>query len=130
MNIFWTQIFSLIQDYLSKHQKLLEDAKNKLDELKSKSTDLIKEKTSNEEQIVDTIIEEFSISIAVKLASENSLQELIDSEIYTLLSEHSKDKVTKLNNNYTILSTTTKSNQKDIEKISSILRIDKKQKKN
>lgn len=110
-----------INDDIEQHQKLLEDAKNKLDELKSKSTDLIKEKTSNEEQIVDTIIEEFSVSIAIKLASENSLQELIDSEIYTLLSEHSKDKVTKLNNNYTVLSTTTKSNQKDIEKISSYI---------
>ena len=66
---------------IEEHQKLLEDAKNKLDELQSKSTQLIKEKTTNEEAIVDTIIEEFSISIALKLASENSLQELIDSEI-------------------------------------------------
>ena len=106
---------------IDEHQKLLEDAKNKLDELKSKSTELIKEKSSNEEQIVDTIIEEFSISIALKLASENSLQELIDSEIYTLLSQHSKDKVLKLNNNYNTLSTNTKSNQKDIDKISSYI---------
>ncbi|MDZ7818602.1 MAG: peptidoglycan DD-metalloendopeptidase family protein [Aliarcobacter sp.] len=106
---------------IDEHQKLLEDAKEKLDQLKSKSSELIKEKTSNEEQIVDTIIEEFSISIALKLASENSLQELIDSEIYTLLSQHSKDKVLKLNNNYNTLSTNTKSNQKDIEKISSYI---------
>ena len=106
---------------IDEHQKLLEDSKQKLDELKSKSTDLIKEKTSNEEQIVNTIIEEFSISIALKLASENSLQELIDSEIYTLLSQHSKDKVLKLNNNYNLLSTNTKSNQKDIEKIASYI---------
>ena len=106
---------------IDEHQKLLEDAKNKLDELKSKSTELIKEKSSNEEQIVDTIIEEFSISIALKLASENSLQELIDNEIYTLLSQHSKDKVLKLNNNYNALSTNTKSNQKDIDKISSYI---------
>lgn len=106
---------------IDEHQKLLEDAKNKLDELKSKSTELIKEKTSNEEEIVNTIIEEFSISIALKLASENSLQELIDSEIYTLLSQHSKDKVLKLNNNYNTLSTNTKSNQKDIDKISSYI---------
>ena len=106
---------------IHEHQKLLEDAKEKLDQLKSKSTDLIKEKTSNEEQIVNTIIEEFSISIALKLASENSLQELIDSEIYTLLSQHSKDKVLKLNNNYNVLSTNTKSNQKDIEKIASYI---------
>lgn len=106
---------------IDEHQKLLEDAKSKLDELKSKSSDLIKEKTSNEEEIVNTIIEEFSISIAVKLASEDSLQELIDSEIYTLLSQHSKDKVLKLNNNYNVLSTNTKSNQKDIDKISSYI---------
>jgi murein DD-endopeptidase MepM/ murein hydrolase activator NlpD len=106
---------------IDEHQKLLEDSKNKLDELKSKSSELIKEKSSNEEQIVDTIIEEFSISIALKLASENSLQELIDSEIYTLLSQHSKDKVLKLNNNYNTLSTNTKSNQKDIDKISSYI---------
>jgi murein DD-endopeptidase MepM/ murein hydrolase activator NlpD len=106
---------------IDEHQKLLEDAKEKLDQLKSKSSELIKEKSSNEEQIVDTIIEEFSISIALKLASENSLQELIDSEIYTLLSQHSKDKVLKLNNNYNALSTNTKSNQKDIDKISSYI---------
>ena len=106
---------------IHEHQKLLEDAKNKLNDLKSKSSELIKEKTSNEEQIVNTIIEEFSISLALKLASENSLQELIDSEIYTLLSQHSKDKVLKLNNNYNVLSTNTKSNQKDIEKIASYI---------
>ena len=106
---------------IEEHQKLLEESKNKLDDLQSKSTELIREKTSSEEQIVDTIIEEFSISIALKLASENSLQELIDSEIYTLLSQHSKDKVLKLNNNYNTLSTNTKSNQKDIDKISSYI---------
>lgn len=106
---------------IDEHQKLLEDAKSKLDELKAKSSRLIKEKIDNEEQIVNTIIEEFSISIALKLASENSLQELIDSEIYTLLSQHSKDKVLKLNNNYNALSSNTKNNQKDINKISSYI---------
>ena len=106
---------------IEEHQKLLEESKNKLDDLQSKSSELIKEKTSSEEQIVDTIIEEFSISIAIKLVSEDSLQELIDSEIYTLLSQHSKDKVLKLNTNYSALSTNTKNNQKDIDKISSYI---------
>jgi murein DD-endopeptidase MepM/ murein hydrolase activator NlpD len=110
-----------INSDIEEHQKLLEEAKNKLDELKSKSTELIREKTSNEEQIVNTIIEEFSISIALKLASEDSLQELIDNEIYTLLSQHSKEKVTKLNTNYSALSANTKNNQKDIDKIASYI---------
>uniref|UniRef100_UPI004047A8D4 peptidoglycan DD-metalloendopeptidase family protein n=1 Tax=Aliarcobacter sp. TaxID=2321116 RepID=UPI004047A8D4 len=110
-----------VNEDINEHQKLLEDAKAKLDILKSRSSELIKEKNNSEEEIVNTIIEEFSISIALKLASEDSLQELIDSEIYTLLSQHSKDKVLKLNNNYNLLTNNTKSNQKDIEKISSYI---------
>ncbi|MGD9624299.1 MAG: murein hydrolase activator EnvC [Arcobacter sp.] len=110
-----------VNEDIEQHQKLLEDSKTKLEELQSKSTQLIKEKSSSEEQIVDTIIEEFSISMALKLASENSLQELIDNEIYTLLSEHSKEKVTKLNSTYNAVYNNTKTNQKDIEKISSYI---------
>jgi murein DD-endopeptidase MepM/ murein hydrolase activator NlpD len=106
---------------IDEHQKLLEESKSKLDELQSKSSELIKEKTTSEEQIVNTIIEEFSVSIALKLVSEDSLQELIDNEIYTLLSQHSKDKVSKLDTNYSTLSANTKNNQKDIEKISSYI---------
>ncbi len=110
-----------INSDIEEHQKLLEESKNKLDELQSKSTQLIKEKTSNEEEIVDTIVEEFAVSIAVKIVSEDSLQQLIDNEIYTLLSQHSKDKVVKLNSSYTSLSANTKNNQKDIDKISSYI---------
>lgn len=110
-----------INEDIEQHQRLLEEQKNKLLDLKTKSTQLIKEKTNNEEEIVNTIIEEFSISMALKLASENSLQELIDSEIYTLLSEHSKEKVTKLNSNYDAVSSSTKVNQKEIDKISSYI---------
>jgi murein DD-endopeptidase MepM/ murein hydrolase activator NlpD len=106
---------------IDEHQKMLEESKSKLDELQSKSSQLIKEKTTSEEQIVDTIIEEFSVSIALKLVSEDSLQELIDNEIYTLLSQHSKEKVSKLNTNYSTLYANTKSNQKDIEKIASYI---------
>ena len=106
---------------IEKHQKLLEESKTKLEELKKKSTKLITEKKNNEEEIVDTIIEEFSVSIALKLASENSLQELIDSEIYTLLSQNSKDKILELNNNYNLVSSNTRTNQKNIDKISSYI---------
>jgi murein DD-endopeptidase MepM/ murein hydrolase activator NlpD len=110
-----------INSDIEEHQKMLEESKSKLDELQSKSSQLIKEKTTSEEQIVDTIIEEFSVSIALKLVSEDSLQELIDNEIYTLLSQHSKEKVSKLNTNYSTLYANTKNNQKDIEKIASYI---------
>jgi murein DD-endopeptidase MepM/ murein hydrolase activator NlpD len=106
---------------IDNHQKLLDESKNKLNELKSKSNKLIQEKSSSENQIVDTIVEEFSISIALKLASENSIQELIDNEIYTLLAQHSKEKVAKINTNYNTITNDSTTNQKDIEKISSYI---------
>lgn len=107
-----------INSDIDNHQKLLEESVVKLNELKARSTNLQKEKNTNESQIVDTIIEEFSVSLALQLASENSLQELIDNEIYTLLALHSKDKVEQLNSSYNAISNNTKTNQKDIEKIS------------
>ncbi|UTJ07731.1 murein hydrolase activator EnvC family protein [Arcobacter roscoffensis] len=107
---------------IEKHTELLEDSKKKISLLKTKSSKLIKKKTTNEEQIVDTIIEDFSTSIALKLASKDSLKELVDSEIYTILSQNSKDEILKLNNNYDLLTSNTKENQKKIKKISSYIK--------
>lgn len=106
---------------ISEHQKLLNESKIKLEQLRNKSLNLIKEKKGNETQIVDTIIEDFSTSIALKLASKNTLGELIDSEIYTILSENSKDQIIKLDNNYDLLTNNTKKNQKKIKSISTYI---------
>ncbi|APW66956.1 peptidase M23 [Poseidonibacter parvus] len=114
---------------INEHEVLLEESKSKLAQLRTKSSNLIKEKKGNEEQIVDTIIEDFSTSIALKLASKNTLGELIDSEIYTILSENSKDQILKLDNNYDLLTNNTKINKKKIEKISSYIEKRKKTKK-
>ena len=114
---------------INEHEKLLLESKAKLTQLRKKSTNLIKEKKGNEVQIVDTIIEDFSTSIALKLASKNTLGELIDSEIYTILSENSKDQILKLDNNYDLLTNNTKANQKKIKTISSYIEDRKKTKK-
>ncbi len=111
-----------INSDIEKHTELLEESKKKISLLKTKSSKLIKKKKTNEEQIVDTIIEEFSTSIALKLASKNSLRELVDSEIYTILSQNSKDEILKLNNNYDLLTSNTKENQKKIKRISSYIK--------
>ena len=114
---------------ISQHEKLLKESKLKLESLKTKSSKLIEAKKGNEEQIVDTIIEDFSTSIALKLASKNSLGELIDSEIYTILSENSKNQILKLDNNYDLLTNNTKINKRNIEKITSYIEKRKETKK-
>lgn len=117
-----------VNDEIKEHKELLENSKNNLNSLQKKSKSLIKKKRTNEEEIVDTIIENFSSSIAIKLANENSVQELIDNEIYTLLSQNSKDRILALNNNYENITINKKRNQKEISKISSYIkeRVEKK----
>ncbi len=118
-----------INQDIEEHQLLLEESKERLKNLKYKSTHLVKEKKGKEEQIVDTIVEDFSTSIALKLASKSTLEELIDSEIYTILSQHSKDKILRLDNNYDLLSNNTKENKKKIKTISKYINKRQKTKK-
>ncbi|WP_404316938.1 murein hydrolase activator EnvC family protein [Malaciobacter canalis] len=110
------QIINVNND-IKKHQNLLDTSRKNLNKLQEKSKNLIEKKKTNEEQIVDTIIENFTSSIAIKLAKESSEKELIDKEIYTLLSQHSKDQILKLNNNYETVTLNKKENEKKINTI-------------
>ncbi|SKB28585.1 murein hydrolase activator EnvC family protein [Malaciobacter marinus] len=110
------QIINVNND-IKKHQNLLDTSRENLNKLQEKSKNLIEKKKTNEEQIVDTIIENFTSSIAIKLAKESSEKELIDKEIYTLLSQHSKDQILKLNNNYETITLNKKENEKKINTI-------------
>jgi len=106
---------------IEQHQKLLEKSQATLIELQSKSKNLLKEKTNNEEEMINTIVEELSISMALQLVSINSSQELIDNEIFNLLSVNSKQKVIQLNKNYTKISENTKANQQEINKLNAYI---------
>ncbi|AXK49153.1 peptidase M23 [Aliarcobacter trophiarum LMG 25534] len=111
-----------INEDIEQHQKLLESSQTKLNELQTKSSDLIKEKNSSEEEIINTIVEQFSTSLALQLASKESLQELIDNEMFNLLSTNAKQKVLKLNENYNRLTENTKANQQEINKLNSYIK--------
>lgn len=118
-----------VNNDIKQQESKLTDAKRLLNNLQKSSKTLIKEKKHNEEEIVKTIIEEFSSSIALKLASESSEDELIDSEIYTILSQGSKDQILKLNNSYELLTQNKKANQNKIKNLSKYISKRKKKKK-
>lgn len=117
----------IVNKDISQHQKMLNSSQNKLQNLKKTSKRLKREKEGNEEHIVDIIIEDFASSIAIKLANENSLKELIDSEIYTLLSENSKDSLLKLNSQYMNVTQDTRDNERNVSKLT--IYINKREKK-
>lgn len=104
------------------HEEKLKNAKKSLVNLQNNSKSLMEKKRENEEQIVKVIIEDFSSSIALKLANESTLDELIDSEVYKILSQNSKDEILKLNNSYEIITQNKKDNQNKIEDISDYIK--------
>lgn len=99
---------------IKEHQLQLEKAQKDLKSLFKSSHNLIKEKKENEDQIINVIIEDFSSSIALKLADENTLSELIDTEIFTILSKGSKDEIKKLDTSYELITKNKKENQDKI----------------
>lgn len=99
------------------HQELLDSSEKKLNQLQNDTKNLIIEKRKSEDEIINIIIEEFSVSMALKLASKESLEEIIDSEIFLLLSEYSKEKIININESYNKLSKNTKENQNEIERL-------------
>ena len=120
---------AVIDQDIQKHKLALFNSKNKLIKLAKSSKSLKKQKLINEEQIVNLIIQDFTSSIALKLASESNVQELIDSQIYTILSQNSQYEIKKLNTSYEVLSQNTKSNQSQINKISKYITTRQKSKK-
>ena len=113
---------SLIDSDIKKHEQLLNESQEKLESLKEKSTYLKKQKSQNESQIVDTIVQDFTSSIALKLASKVNLKEMVDHEIYSILSENSKDEILRLDNNYELVTNNTTKNKQTIKKISDYIK--------
>lgn len=111
------------------HQKLLNSSQTKLRNLLKSSSTLKYEKRIQERQIVNTIIRNFSASIALELASKDSLEALIDNEIYNILSVHTKDKILEIDTNYIKLSQDKKINEKNIKNIASYIKQRKRKKK-
>lgn len=120
---------NLINNDIKIHEQKLINAKKSLTDLQDNSKSLIKKKKKNEEQIIKIIIEDFSSSIALKLANESTLDELIDSEIYQILSQNSKDEILKLNNSYEIITQNKKENQNKITQITDYIEKRKEKKK-
>ena len=113
---------------IQKHQKLLKISQKELDLLNVKSKILLKRKISSEDQLIDLIIEDYASSKALSIANENTLEELINSEIYTLIAKNTKDEILKIDNLYMDVAQDKISNENKINEISEYIKKRKKKK--
>lgn len=108
----------------------LHDTQEDLLELKQKAINLEHQKKEAENQLVDIVIDNFSWAFAINLASKKSLEELIDSELYTTLSKNSQEEIQKLNNEYLIINQSQQKNEKQIDKLKTFIAVETKRKEN
>lgn len=119
----------LITKDINEHEKLLKKSVKNLNQLSLKGDILQNQKKKFEEELVESIIEDYSSSIALKLANKNSLEELIDSEVYDILSDDAKDNMVKIDSEYIKVTRNKIKNQREIKKLNTYIKKRKKKKK-
>jgi len=102
---------------INNKQSELSDAKGNLKHLQNNSKKILKEKKMSEEEIINTIIDNFSSSVGLNFGQDSSEKAIIDSQIYHLLLNNSKDNIIRLNSNYMQLSQNQSDSQAHISKI-------------
>lgn len=94
----------------------LSNANQSLIKLKQKSIDLQIKKEEIEQKVIDYTIEKYAMSMGLKQANKESLSNIIDKEVYTLIFQNAKDEVFELNIDYLKINKATRKNQDKLSK--------------
>ena len=102
--------------------------KNGLSGLTKTQDEIIQEKKDVESIIINTLIDDFSSALAIKLASKSSFEELTEHEIYDVLAIDSREKVFNLDTQYIKISQTKNKNESQISSLKKYINTAKKKK--
>lgn len=78
----------------------LNRAKESLIKLQKSSANLETSKKQIEDDVINFVIEKYSMSMGIKQANKETLQELVDKEVYSLVLDNAKQEVLDLNIDY------------------------------
>lgn len=78
----------------------LKKAKERLVKLKEDAVQLQKKKKEIEQDVIDFVIEKYAMSMGLEQSGQNSLKQVVDKEVYTLILENAKQEVLDLNIDY------------------------------
>jgi murein DD-endopeptidase MepM/ murein hydrolase activator NlpD len=121
------QEINLVTKDIDQHKELLDTSKKNLTTLGIKGKILQNQKKDYEEELINTIIEDYSSAVALKLANKNSMEELTQSEIYEILASEAKDNMLKIDNQYMQITQNKEDNEREIRKLN--VYIEKREKK-
>lgn len=78
----------------------LSSAKEQLSQLRTKAIELKIQKEKIEKDVIDYVIEKFAMTMGVEQAKKESLKDIVDKEVYSLILDNLKQEILELNIDY------------------------------
>ncbi len=94
------KVLDNISNTLFLNRLKLNNAKELLVDLKQSSQNLQEQKDKIEQDVINFVIEKYAMSLGIKQAKKESLKEIIDNEVYSLVLDNAKQEVLDLNIDY------------------------------
>ena len=100
----------------------LSDSISKVKQLNAKSKKLQIQKESIEKNVVDFVVEKFSMSMGVEQIDKKNINDIVNKELYTLVFENTKSEILNLNIEYLKLNNSIRLNEKNIKKLNAYIK--------
>jgi len=117
-----------VSNDLSFNKQKLKKALNSVQKLEEKSNQVKKNTKKTEEKLVDSIIENYSITLGKEIVHKESLDDIINKEKFDIILDDSKDKILKSNLTYFQLQNDKRKNDIKSKKLIKFIKEQEKQK--
>lgn len=108
---------SIISNTIFLNNIKLKKSKEKIKSYEDEGKKLLTRTKTIENEIVDSVIDKYSISLSKKLINQESLKDIINQEKYELILDNAKDKILKSNLNYFKIENSKRKNNLQIKKL-------------
>jgi len=95
----------------------LSNSLTQVKKLTLKSKRLAKIKDKMEKDVVDFVVEKYSMSMAVEQINKKNINDVLNKEVYTLAFDNTKEEITNLNISYLKVNNSIRDNEKKIKKL-------------
>ena len=95
----------------------LSSALTQVKKLTAKSKRLSKIKDQMEKDVIEFVVEKYSMSMAVEQINKKSINDILNKEVYTLAFDNTKEEITNLNISYLKVNSSIRDNEKKIKKL-------------
>jgi len=95
----------------------LSNSLTKVKKLTLKAKRLEKIKKQMEKDVVDFVVEKYSMSMAVEQIDKKNINDVLNKEVYTLAFDNTKEEITNLNISYLKVNNSIRDNEKKIKKL-------------